>query len=107
MAAVNKNLSVHYTLTGAQEDRVKLTGASSVVEIINRDATAANVIYVRVGSVAQPPVAATVAGDDTTVIPAVAGSRRFKVPDASGALVSIIAANASPVSLQAVDNASL
>lgn len=107
MAAVNKNLSVHYTLTGAQEDKVKLTGAARCVEVINRDATAANVIYVRVGSVLYPPTAAAVAGDDSIVIPAATGSRRFLVPDSSGAVVSVIAANASPISVQAVDVPSL
>lgn len=113
MVAVNKHSAVHYTLTGAQEDTITLDAASGWVEIINRDATAANAIYYRIFGRGQgvTQAAAAVAGDDSYVAMGGAGpasSRRHAVPSGGGGVViRMIAANASPISVQAVDGPSI
>ena len=104
MAAVNKKKTVHYTLTATQADVVTLNAATDWVEIANRDTTAANAIYYTVGSSANPPAVPAAAADDTFVL--VGGgtqSRRHRVPGGRDAVIGIIAANNSPVSLMAVD----
>lgn len=104
MAAVNKKKSVHYTLTGAQADVIALNAATEWIEIVNRDPTAANAVYYTLGSAANAALVPTVAGDDTFVL--VGGgnaSRRHRVPGGRDAQIGIIAANASPISVMAVD----
>lgn len=113
MAAFAKKSSFHQTLTGAQVDTITLAAAADWVEVLNRDATAANTIWVRVYSVQTPApaqIAAAVAGDDSFVLQGgfgPASSRRFKVPGAGGAVISVVGANASPMSVQIVDGPSI
>lgn len=113
MANFSKHTAFHQALTGAQEDVITLDAASGWVEIINRDATPANAIYYRIFGRGQgvTQVAAAVAGDDSFVVMGGAGpasSRRHAVPSGGGGVViRVIAANPSPMSVQAVDGPSI
>lgn len=104
MANLSASHAKHATLGAGVEDVVTLTGSPPFVEVINRDATAANAIGVKVSSVnfdrqlLQTATSAT--ADNTYLVPGGGAQKvRLPVPDASGAVVHIFGAAASPYSV--------
>lgn len=109
MATTSNGYVANNTTTASTEDRATITAASRCVEVQNRDATAANTLWVKVGTVKNPPGAASQAGADCYPIPGGLTSqsaRRFRIFDGSGAVVSVFpnGAIASPYSVAAVDD---
>jgi hypothetical protein len=93
MANFSVSRSKHSTLGAATVDTVTLTKEYSFVEVVNRDATAANVIYFTADG--STP---TVAGDNTIVV--APGQRVSVAPE--GLVIKVIGAAASPYSVHGV-----
>jgi hypothetical protein len=93
MATFSVSRSKHATLGAATVDTVTLTKAYPFVEVVNRDATAANVIYFTTDGSAP-----TVAGDNTIVV--IPGQRVTVAPETL--VVKVIGAAASPYSVHGV-----
>lgn len=97
MAAYTVDTAKHATLVASTVDTVTLPKDASAIEVCNRSGVAA--IHVTIGTV-NP----TVDGDDTFVVPAVAGSARvIPTPGSQPTVVRLISSGAPTYSVTRVD----
>jgi hypothetical protein len=100
MADYTAARAVHKTLGAAVQDVVTLTATSSVIEVINRGTTDA--IFGTAGSLPASSVPdAVVAGDDTFVVPPGAARTMVIAQQDTDLVMKLIAAAATPYSVQA------
>lgn len=70
MANYTAQVAKSQTLGAAAVDQVTLAQFGNQLRVMNRSATATDIIWFTVGSVNNPPAAPTVAGDDCYACPA-------------------------------------
>lgn len=103
MAVYSSATAVHKTLTPNVADTVNLTAPVRGFQVINKTGSAE--LYFTHGHLgATPVVAATVMGNDTHSIPAIAGaSVEIVLSSATGVAVSIISSGAMAYDVQSID----
>lgn len=99
MASYEVSIAKHATLAGAAPDLVRLSGAVSHVEVINRNSSV--YLYVKVAQSAIVAGDATVEGDDTVVVPPLRVYTQ-RVTNGAGSTWVAVAGSSNAYSVQGV-----
>lgn len=91
-------------------DSVILTSFTNELRIMNRSATATDIMWATIGTTKNPPTDPTVAGDNCFAVPATPAGILVRWPvqsigldPANGAMVKLISGQAVPYTVQGVD----